>query len=364
MINYKQIIYKSYSNNKHFGKYMLDDLKFIHTRDAQDTLGIAEKQWQQLNENFDIPTIDGPISNVVYAGMGGSALAAVVSSSWPEYKVPFEVVRNYSIPGYVSDKTIFIAASYSGNTEETLSALEEAEKRSAKILIIAGGGKLLEIAKEKGYPVSILPAVEQPRYGVLYNLKALVSMLSGTGVLKVDNAAEQLVQAIDFLKEATQKWRADIPTSNNYAKQIALELMGKSVVVYAGPQLFPAAYKWKINFNENAKHIAWLNQFPEFNHNEILGWTKQPVDKPYAVVDLRSKLEHPRVQKRFIVTEKLLSGLRPSPIVVNTEGSTILEQLLWTIALGDFVSLYLALLSNLNPAPVDLITKLKEELNS
>ena len=128
--------------------------------------------------------------------------------------------------------------------------------------------------------------------------------------------------------------------------------MGKSPVIYAGPKLFPAAYKWKISFNENAKQVAWTNQYPEFNHNEFMGWTKQHVDKTYDVIDLRSKLEHPRVQKRFEVTERLLSGMRPAPIVVEAEGETLLQQLLWVFALGDFVTLYTALLIGLNPAPV------------
>jgi glucose/mannose-6-phosphate isomerase len=127
--------------------------------------------------------------------------------------------------------------------------------------------------------------------------------------------------------------------------------------------MFPAAYKWKISFNENAKQVAWTGQYPEFNHNEFIGWSKQPVDKPYAVIDLRSKLEHKRIQKRFEVSERLLSGMRPSPIVVNAEGSTVLEHLLWTVALGDFVTLYTALLNGVNPAPVDLVETFKKSLD-
>ena len=138
--------------------------------------------------------------------------------------------------------------------------------------------------------------------------------------------------------------------------------MCKSLVVYARRKLFPAAYKWKISFNENAKNIAWCNQLPEFNHNELLGWTSHPVDKAYAVIDLRSNLEHPRVQKRFKVYERLLSGMRPRTHVVEAQGETILEQLLWAVAFGDFVSLYLALLNGLNPTPVDLIEKFKKAL--
>jgi len=133
-------------------------------------------------------------------------------------------------------------------------------------------------------------------------------------------------------------------------------------VVYSGPLLSPAGYKWKININENAKQVAWCNQLPEFNHNEFLGWTQQPVQKPYAVIDLRSNLENARIQKRFEVTERLLSGKRPAPIVVQAKGDNILQQLLWTITLGDYISVYLALLNNLDPTPVDLIEKFKNLL--
>ena len=123
------------------------------------------------------------------------------------------------------------------------------------------------------------------------------------------------------------------------------------MVVYAGPKLSPAAYKWKISFNENAKNVAWSGAYPEFNHNEFLGWTSHPVDKPYAVVDLRSSLEHERVQKRFEISERLLSGRRPAPEIVEAQGETILEQLLWTVVFGDFVSLYSSAIKWLESEP-------------
>ena len=143
---------------------MLDDLKLIHERDTDDTLGIAERQWQQLNEGFEVSVDGSGMENIVYSGMGGSALAALLSVTWPGYTIPFEVVRNYDIPSYVSDKTLFIACSYSGNTEETISSIAQAEAKGARICVIAGGGKLSELAHEKGYPLVILPKAEQPRY--------------------------------------------------------------------------------------------------------------------------------------------------------------------------------------------------------
>lgn len=342
---------------------MLDDLKYIHQRDAQDALGIAEKQWQQLSYKFDVPPIEGEFLNIVYAGMGGSALAALLSRTWPGYRVPFEVSRGYDIPYYVGEKTLVIAASYSGNTEETIEAISKAEQKGAKIAVIAGGGKLAELANSKGYPLATLPKAEQPRYAVLYNLKALLDLLAPTGLLKDGDLDSQLQAAAGVLQAAVTSWVPTVPTDQNPAKKLAMELAGKSPVVYAGPLLAPAAYKWKISFNENAKNVAWWNEFPELNHNEFIGWASHPIDKPYGVVDLRSDLEHPRVQKRFEVTERLLSGLRPAPNVVQAQGENVLQQLLWTVAFGDFVSIYLALLNGLNPAPVELVEKFKQELN-
>jgi glucose/mannose-6-phosphate isomerase len=344
---------------------MLDDLKLIHERDQEDSLGVAERQWQQLLHDFTIePTIDViNVDNIVYAAMGGSALAAIYASSWPGLGKPFEIVRGYELPSYVAENSLFIASSNSGNTEETLEALSHAEEKKAQIMVIASGGKLAEIAKAKGYPLALIPKdAGQPRYAVLYNLKALMLILERVGLLDESIINQELEKAAKFLEQASKTWSAVVPTENNLAKQIALEVIGKSAVIYAGPKLWPVAYKWKISFNENAKQIAWANQLPEFNHNEFIGWSKQPVNKPYAVIELRSNLEHPRVQKRFEVTEQLLSGMRPSPIVVSAVGEDLFEQLLWATALGDHVTIYTAILNGMNPAPVDLVEKFKQEL--
>jgi glucose/mannose-6-phosphate isomerase len=124
----------------------------------------------------------------------------------------------------------------------------------------------------------------------------------------------------------------------------------------------PIAYKWKISFNENAKNIAFTNELPEFNHNEFIGWSSHPIEKPFAVLDLVSKFEDPRILRRFEISDRLLSGMRPKAITVNLKGDTPLRQMLWGSILGDFVGIYLALLNGVNPTPVDLIEKLKIEL--
>jgi glucose/mannose-6-phosphate isomerase len=340
---------------------MLDDLKLIHDRDQEDALGVAEKQWQQLSHKYDTQVNFEGISNIVLAGMGGSAFPAVFLRSWPGTNVPIEVVRDYSLPDYVNEQTLFISSSYSGNTEETLSALSEAEAKNAKIVVVAAGGKLMEQAKTKNYPLFTIPGGIQPRMSSFYFLAAFTQLLEPLGLIKEGSTVE-LAEAGEWLKDKTGDWQAVVPTDTNPAKKLALELVGKSVVVYSGPKLFPSANKFKICMNENAKNIAWVNQYPEFNHNEFIGWTSHPVEKPYAVVEIRSNLENPRIQKRFEISEQLLSGQRPNPEVITPQGDTLIKQLLWTSNFCDYASLYVALLNGIDPTPVGLVEKLKQLL--
>lgn len=342
---------------------MLDDLRRISQLDADDALGLAERQVSQLKFSFDFDfEPKGPINNVVVSGMGGSALAASMIVAWPGPKVPFVVNRQYSIPAFVGEDTLYVASSYSGNTEEALASLEEAQDVGAQIFIITAGGKLEEIAHEKKYPMAKIPGGMQPRMAAWYNYRALLELLEASGL--ESGLTDELESTSEMLEQAASQWRADVPTSDNYAKQIAEKIMGKTPIIYAGPGLSAAAYKWKISFNENAKNLAFYNQFPEFNHNEFMGWTSHPVEKPFQPVELFSDLEHERINKRFEVTNKLLSGKMPQAIEVQTEGTTKLEHMLWAIMLGDFVTLYVALLNGINPTPVDLIEKFKHELDN
>lgn len=344
---------------------MLDDLKYINAKDRYDALGVIEKQWQQLLQTYDVPSIDRKFDNIVHAGMGGSALWAIVATSWPVFTLPLEITKDYDIPPYVNQKTLFIAASVSGNTEETLSSLKQAEEKGASIVVIASGGKLAEIAKEKGYPFFELPQVRPPRYGMFNGLKALTLLGEKLDLLLNKDAAQEIEAASDFVKNSIQGWKAEVPVKNNLAKQLAQESMGKSVVIYGGPTLAPAAHKWKIGFNENAKNVAFSYPFPEFNHNEFTGWTSHPVEKPYQIFYLLSSFDNDRIKKRFDLSEKLLSGRWPSPTRVEVRGNTKLEQLLWAITLGDFVSVYTALLNGTSPIDMgddDIIERFKKEL--
>ncbi|HWZ65677.1 MAG TPA: bifunctional phosphoglucose/phosphomannose isomerase [Patescibacteria group bacterium] len=345
---------------------LLDQPQRIKQFDSQNALGVAATEPSQLGliseiinpisaaENDDIP------KQVIVTGMGGSPLPALLAKTWLNLPVPFEIIRGYDLPAYVGSQTLVIAASYSGNTEETLSALAGAENRQAKIGVITSGGKLLEIAKTKNYPHVVLPADIQPRMTVFYGLRALVRFFESFGMAK--GKFDELGDAIDWLNQEVQQWTADKPYGENLAKQLAEQAVGKTTIIYAGPLMAPVAYKWKISFNENAKNVAFWNELPEFNHNEFIGWSSHPIEKPFAVFDLISSFEHPRVLKRFEVTDRLLSGMRPKATSVQMQGDSILKQMLWGTVLADFVTIYLAVLNGVNPTPVDLVEKLKTEL--
>ena len=303
------------------------------------------------------------ISNVVVAGMGGSALAALLVKSWlkTELKVPFEVTRTYDLPEYVDHNTLVVTSSYSGNTEETISCFEQAHKKGAQVAVIAASGKLIDLANEYKIAYASLKPGLQPRMAVIYNLCALIEILANFGFATSEKLEEILGRA-EWLQSETAKWAADAPTANNYAKQLALQAVGKTAIFYGGTLTAPVAYKWKISWNENAKNVAFWNELPEFNHNEFIGWTSHPVEKPFAVFDIVSNLEHPQILKRFEVSDRLLSGLRPKSTVINLAGETAIEQMLWGSILADYVSIYLAILNGIDPTPVVLIEKLKQEL--
>jgi glucose/mannose-6-phosphate isomerase len=346
---------------------VLDDLKLIHTRDSKDALGIAQKQWQQYKYDYKFTWhTKRQVSKIVVAGMGGSGLAAKVYKNWPSIHLPFEIVQDYDVPVYVGKDTLLVVSSYSGNTEEALSVINQALDQSRSddqkpmIVVISSGGKLLEIANQNNLPYITLPSGYQPRMTLGYQLRALCELFDASGL--TSGTVLALEQAADWLQVKLNSWDPTIPSKDNYAKKLALDIVGKSIVIYSSGKFAPVAYKWKISFNENAKSIAWWNQYSEFNHNEFLGWTNQPVDKPYSVIDLRSSLDNPQIQKRFVISEQLLSGKRPSPEVVNLEGDDLLKQIIWGIGLGDFVSLYVAILSGIDPTPVDLIEELKVKL--
>lgn len=345
---------------------MLDDLSVISQKDPSGALTVAANSYNQTIFPAEIihPEHDGrTIKSVVVLGMGGSALAALVFKSWmnSKLKVPFEICRTYDAPGYVDSNTLVIASSYSGNTEETLSAFEQAQEVGAELGVITSGGKLLEFADSENIAHVQLPSNFQPRMAVTLNLRALTALMVNFGI--IDKIYfDEIASCEQWLKEETSKWSPDSRTADNIAKQIALSSVGKTPVFYGGSLTAPIAYRFKIAWNENAKNVSYWNELPEMNHNEFMGWTSHPIEKPFAIFDVVSNLENPRTIKRFNVTDRLLSGMRPKAFRIDLVGDSILKQMLWGGILADFASIYTAILNGVDPIPVDLIEKLKQEL--
>ena len=347
-----------YSN----GAEMLDNLDFIAQIDKDNGLAILAGQGHQLAQEFDVDTSSiTNVENIVVAGMGGSVLAAefILNLKGGELPVPLNVCREYHLPGYVNEKTLVVISSYSGNTAETLSCLEDAQKRGAQIAVMTSGGELLKKALANQQVTYQIPEGFQPRHSLLYQVKALATLLESLGLLK--GAITELEAVGTWAEEIIQGWVASVPTAENSAKQLAGKIFGKIGVVYAGPVLEFAARNLKIALNENAKNLAFTYALPEFDHNEFQGWA-HPTDVPVAVVELQSSLDAPEIAKRFSIGNRLLSGSMPAPVIVQAEGKNQAEQLIWSILFGGMVSAYVAVLNGEDPLPVAKVEKLKAEL--
>ncbi len=347
---------------------MLDDLSVLMRRDSEHTLETTALQYMQTTLEIEIlsPENDGrEIVNIVAAGMGGSGLAAQIAKTWldADLTVPFEITQGYRLPGYVGPDTLVIVSSCSGNTEEALLSLADAQQRGAQIAVITGGGKLQTVAEDVGIARVILTNEQhvQPRMLTFLQLRALAKLLHHFGLTPAERL-DEIAATAEWLAAESRSWTMDVTTDQNYAKQLALQAVGKTPVFYGGELTWSLAYKWKISWNENAKNVAFWNRYPEVNHNEFMGWTSHPVEKPFAIFDLVSHFEHGQVKKRFEISDRLLSGQRPKAITIELKGDTLLQQLFWGNVLADYASIYTAVLNNVDPGPVPLITRLKQEL--
>ena len=346
---------------------MLDDRNVLKQRDPEGTLGLIANLYQALvwQPKIENPEHDErPLTRIIVAGMGGSALAAEIIRpiAFREFSLPFEIVKGYELPEYVDDQTLVFLVSHSGNTEETLDCYRQARERGSQLAVVTAGGLLAEFAGRDGVVHVIVPSGAQPRMSIFHHLRAQLKLLEHFGITD-GTYSQELAEASEWLREESVGWHPEVPVQDNYAKQLALVAVGKTPVIYGGPLTAPFAYKWKISWNENAKNVAFCNQYPEFNHNEFIGWSSHPVEKPFVIFDLRSHLERPRIRERMELSDRLLSGLRPKAHVVELKGETYWQQAVWACTLADATSCYVAILGGVNPAPVELVERFKKELS-
>jgi glucose/mannose-6-phosphate isomerase len=318
--------------------------KFIHQ--IKDAISIGE--------NAELTKNKKTISNVLIIGLGGSGIGGkiVTQLTSNQLQVPVSINNDYNIPNYVNENTLVIASSFSGNTEETLEALSIVQEKQAEIACITSGGKLLTIAKEKGYNYIVLPTERSPRAMLTYSLIQQFYLLFNYDLIDAQFKTN-LQSSISLLEEN----EANI---KSIAKEVAQGLYGKTAVLYAEASFEGVVTRMRQQINENAKALCWHHVLPEMNHNELVGWAGGKNE--YAVVMLRTDFDHPRTSVRMDISKKIITDYTSTLFEFRANGASIIEQSLYLILFGDWVSVYLAELNKVDSIEVNVIDYLKGEL--
>jgi glucose/mannose-6-phosphate isomerase len=319
--------------------------------------------WRKAKD-FNLPQDYATIDKVVVLGMGGSAIGGSLLRNFVSRltKPVIFVTRDYDPPAFIDDKTLVIASSYSGNTEETLTAFSQTLEGKCKKLAITTGGKLKALAQNAKVPIFIIDHSSQPRAALGYSFIPLIAFLQKLGFLE-DKTAEVEAMTQD-LEKLLREVKETVPTSSNQAKQLATKLQGKIAVIYGAGIISAVARRWKTQINENSKAWAFHETFPELNHNAVVGYhlPAELASKVYVVM-LRCPSLHPRTLIRYRVTSELLEQNSISHEIIDSQGKGELSQMMSLIYLGDWVSYYLAVLYETDPTPVKAIDYLKKRLS-
>jgi glucose/mannose-6-phosphate isomerase len=300
-------------------------------------------------------TNSNKIENILACGLGGSGIGAKIAKllNRDYLSVPFDSINDYNIPAFVSEKTLVIAASYSGNTEETIMAVEACITRGATIAVIASDGILLEMAKNNNWLHYVLPGGEQPRAMLAYSLVQHFYILKGFNLINYDFES-QISAAIKTIDEQESKIKEE-------ALLVAQACHGKIPVIYSNPLLEGVAVRFKQQINENSKMLGWNAVIPEMNHNELVGWAGG--SNAITVIKLNNGLEFYRNTKRWEFCKPVIQQKTSNVIEIDSVGNSLLEQALYLIHLTDWVSFYLADLKAIDPIEVNVISSLKSKLS-
>jgi glucose/mannose-6-phosphate isomerase len=312
---------------------------------------------------LELPPDYADIDRVMILGMGGSAIGGDLISRLVlnEAKIPISVNRCYNLPAFVNNKTLFIACSYSGCTEETLSALEQAFNIKAKYIVITTGGKLKEIAEAHHLPLFSFNYDAQPRATLPFSFMAVYCTLQKLGIIG-DKSADT-AEMIKILEQLSKQVDITIPVEKNQAKQMAEKLYGKFVFIYGSGITSEVGYRWKTQINENSKTWAACECFSELNHNTIVGYQfpKEFADKALILLLRSDQLPEP-ILKRYQATSRLLEQTKIKHSIIDVSGDNTLAQVMSLVLLGDYISYYLAILNEVDPTPIEAIERLKLEL--
>lgn len=348
---------------------LLNNNKFISEIDTKDMyhkiIHMPEHVFMAYNETepiipetFDKETLSS-IKNVVICGMGGSAVSGDIAEVAYGKNIPIKVVKNYNIP-FLDENTLVIIMSYSGNTAETVSCLKQATSITKHIAAVTAGGQVKEIVQGT-YPFFNLPAGNPPRSAIAWLFTGLVKILELFDI--ITDQQQSMKKIIANLVKKAGALCIDCPSEQNIAKRAATTLVDKIPIIYTSePQLFPLAYRWKCQFNENSKHPAFANTFPEMNHNEIVGWENQKMNSNFIPIILTRFNEKPEYSKRIIAFKGLMTKSKVEYLEFYLEGDSVIEEIFSLIYLGDMISYYLAILKSVNPTDIAFIDYMKNHI--
>jgi glucose/mannose-6-phosphate isomerase len=315
--------------------------------------------WDEARR-LELPASYREIDRVVILGMGGSAIGGDIFRLLlaRESAVPVLNQRHYDLPSCVDGRALLIASSFSGGTEETLSAFEQGLATDAKKLAITTGGRLLATARANGVPVFIFQFSGEPRAALGYSLMPLLAVAEGIGLMQ--GAARDVDEAIAAMESLRSRIGEQVPLADNAAKQLATRLVGRLPVIYGTEVLTEVAHRWKTQLNESPKVWAFYEEIPEANHNALVSYgLPEEVARLALVVYLRSLDYHPRVTLHYEMNQRALADAGVEFTEVQAEGRSALAQAMTCILMGDYVSYYLALLNGLGPTPTTVIDNLK-----
>ena len=306
------------------------------------------------------------ITNIIFSGMGGSGIVGDIVRSWlgPRVRMPISVNRGYDVPPFAGPGTLFLAVSFSGNTAETLSSFERAVEEGCTVVALSSGGQLEARAEKAGVTFLRLQAPQRtaPRAALGHMLVPLALFLEGAGLVQ---ARDELEEAVGVIKALRDRVGPEAPWKGNESKRVATAIHGLVPVIQGYGLLEVAARRWKTQFNENAKVLAWADYLPEMDHNSLVGWNSDKAAKDHASVilrDAKSEEEDQRMADRIEATKELAWSNSARVVEVLTEGAGPLARILSIIYKGDYASVYLAVLKGVDPLPVKVIDVLKGRL--
>lgn len=320
-----------------------------------ENFGKQLKEAMEIGEKATLNHSAKPVLNVLVNGMGGSGIGGTIISELvsPNSKIPISVNKGYSLPGYVNENSLIIISSYSGNTEETIEALNSAIEKKAKIVCIASGGKIIAIAKENKIDYIEIPTGMPPRAAVGYSMVQLLFILYRFGIID-ESFKKELEQGISLISKEEENIKAE-------AREISEKLLGKLPVIYAPAGSEGVAVRLRQELNENSKALGWHHVLSEMNHNELLAWSEK--NDKLAVIFFRNDSDYSRIAKRIDLTKDIIKKYTDTMIEIHSKGNSPLERTIYSIHLGDWISVYLALAKKIDADEMAVIEDFKASLS-